>query len=167
MSMAFRAWRFTTLLLILTALLLPVSGFQMHYVEVNVGSGGDATVQVDYDLTWVEYMGVFLGIANPATELQKALEEYSGAPVNVTAVSAESATFHVDRFARISGDSGKRVFSTPALNFSVAEEKLRSYWFAPFISPDLSPAVTVIRFPDGYAEIFQEESRIPAITHQI
>jgi len=35
-------------------------------------------------------VGAFLGIANPATELRKALEEYSGATVNVTAVSAES-----------------------------------------------------------------------------
>ena len=165
--MAFRAPRCTALLLLLAALLLPVSGFQMNYVEVNVGSGGDATVQVDYHLTWVEYVGAFLGIANPATELRKALEEYSGATVNVTAVSAESAGFRVDRFARISSDNGKRVFSTPALTFSLAEEKLRSYWFAPFISPDLSPEVVVIRFPDGYVEIFRDEASIPAITHQM
>jgi hypothetical protein len=165
--MAFQASRCITLLLLLGALILPAAAFQMNYVEVDVGSGGEATVQVDYDLTWVEYMGVFLGIANPATELRKALEEYSGATVNVTAVSAESAAFHVDRFARISGDNGKRIYSTPALTFSDAENKLQSYWFAPFISPDLSPEVTVIRFPDGYVEIFRDESSIPAISHQI
>ena len=165
--MAFRAPRYTALLLLLAALLLPASAFQMTYVEVNIGVGGDAAVQVDHSLTWVEYVGVFLGIANPATELRKALEEYSGTTVNVTAVSAESAGFHVERFARISTAEGKRVYTTPALTFSDAEQKLQSYWFAPLIHPDLSPEVTVIRFPDGFVEIFRDESRIPSLSHQV
>jgi hypothetical protein len=165
--MASRALRCTALLLFLAALLIPASAFQMTYVDVDVGSEGDAAVHVDYSLTWVEYVGVFLGIANPATELRKALEEYSNTTVDVTAVSAESAGFHVERFARISTAEGKRVYTTPALTFSDAEQKLQSYWFAPFIHPDLSPEVTVIRFPDGYVEIFRDESRIPALSHQI
>jgi len=165
--MAFRAPRCIALLLLLSALLLPVSAFQMGYVEVNVGGQGDAAVQVDYSLTWVEYVGAFLGIGNPARELQKALEEYSGSPVNVTAVSAESAGFYVERFARISTAEGKRVYTTPALTFSDAERKLQSYWFAPLIHPDLSPEVTVIRFPDGYVETFRDESRIPSLSHQV
>jgi hypothetical protein len=165
--MAFRAPRCTALLLLLAALIIPASAFQTTYVEVQVGGGGDAAVQVDYALTWVEYVGAFLGIANPATELGKALEGYSGTTVDVTAVSAESAGFHVERFARISTAEGKRVFTTPALTFSDAEEKLQSYWFAPLISPDLSPEVTVIRFPDGYVEIFRNESRIPPVSHQV
>jgi hypothetical protein len=164
--MAFRAPRWIVLLF-LFALILPVSAFQMTYVEVNVGGEGDAAVQVDYSLTWVEYVGAFVGIANPARELAKALEEYSGTTVNVTAVSAESAGFHVERFARISTADGKRVYTTPALTFSDAERKLQSYWFAPLISPDLSPELTVIRFPDGYVETFQDEASIPSLSHQV
>jgi len=165
--MASVAPRWMALLVLLPALLLPVSAFQMGYVEVNVGGQGDAAVQVDYTLTWVEYVGVFLGIANPARELQKALSEYSGTTVNVTAVSAESAGFQVEQFARISTTEGRLVYTTPALTFSDAERKLQSYWFAPLISPDLSPEVTVIRFPDGYVETFQNESRIPSLSHLV
>ncbi|MDD1653792.1 MAG: hypothetical protein LUQ64_04525 [Methanomicrobiales archaeon] len=165
--MAFRARRCIALILLLALLLLPASAFQMTYVEVNVGGEGDAAVHVDYSLTWVEYMGAFLGIANPATELRKALEEYSGTNVTVTAVSAESAGFHVERFARISTEGGKRTYRTPALTLSDAEEKLRSYWFAPLVSPDLSPEMTVIRFPDGYVELFRDEARIPALAHTV
>ena len=39
---------------------------------------------------------------------------------------------------------------TPALSFQGAEAVLNQYWFAPLISPDFSPDVTRVVFPDQY-----------------
>jgi hypothetical protein len=55
--------------------------------------------------------------------------------------------------------------TTPALSFGEAEKILNQYWFARFITPDFSPELTTVRFPDGYRETFSNQISIPAIVH--
>ena len=61
--------------------------------------------------------------------------------------------------------NGTVTLKTPSLSFEAAQKVLESYWFAPLISPDFSPTVTKVQFPDGYEETFSDAISIPAITH--
>jgi hypothetical protein len=44
---------------------------------------------------------------------------------------------------------------------------LNNYWFASFVTPDFSPGLTTITFPDGYKELFNDRLTIPSVTHRI
>jgi hypothetical protein len=57
--------------------------------------------------------------------------------------------------------------TTPTLSFGEAEKILNQYWFARVITPDFSPEVTTVRFPDGYTEAFSNQISIPAIVHTL
>jgi hypothetical protein len=57
--------------------------------------------------------------------------------------------------------------NTPALSFKNAEKVLNKYWFARFISPDFSPEVTRVSFPDGFSELFFNKDQIPSVRHII
>ena len=48
-----------------------------------------------------------------------------------------------------------------------AEKALKKYWFAPLISPDFSPEITRVSFPDGYNEEFYNTDTIPSIRHTV
>jgi len=70
-------------------------------------------------------------------------------------------------FASKEEHDGAVIRTTPALSFVEAEKVLNQYWFARFISPDFSPEVTTVRFPDGYQKTFSNQISIPAIIHTI
>jgi hypothetical protein len=44
---------------------------------------------------------------------------------------------------------------------------VNQYWFAPLVSPDFSPVVTMIVFPDGYREKFYNVISIPSVTRRV
>ena len=57
--------------------------------------------------------------------------------------------------------------TTPSQSFERAEKVLKNCWFAPLISPDLSPTVTTITFPNGYREQYYDQISIPSVSHTI
>jgi len=44
---------------------------------------------------------------------------------------------------------------------------LNSYWFAPLVQADFSPAVTTVTFPDGSVETLENISEIPAVSRAV
>jgi hypothetical protein len=107
----------------------------------------------------------FARIGDPGAELKKALESNFHLPVVVTGADGSRSQFYVRGFATREVHDGVTIMKTPALSFKEAEAVLKQYWFAPFISPDFSPGVTRVVFPDRYAETFYEQDQIPGISH--
>jgi hypothetical protein len=154
-------------LLALAFMISPAGAFSAHSLQIDVAANGDANVTFDYSLSWLETIAVFFKIAQPEQELKGALEDVSGKPVSVVSVESNSAVFSVIGFAAVTETESGKVYTTPGMDFTAAEEKLKSYWFAPLISADFSPDVTSILFPDGYEETFYDQSFVPFQSHEV
>lgn len=155
------------LLLIIFIVSCPVSAFTAKSLDITVHDSLDAAITFEYELTWFENVAVFSRMVDPAAELAKALRSEFKKTVDVTGVSGNQARFLVDGYATRSGKDDLVTLSTPPLSFTRADRALQQYWFAPLISPDFSPAVTRITFPDGYYEEFYNLESIPAVRHSI
>ena len=145
----------------------PVHAFTAKTLDITVQENTDAVIVFDYGLSWFENIAVFMRIADPGTELKKALESSYGKPVFVAKSDGSESRFVVQGFASKEERGGKVTLITPALSFVDAEEILNRYWFAPLISPDFSPAVTRVNFPDDYTEEFYNQISIPARRHTL
>ena len=106
-------------------------------------------------------------IADPAEELQKAIDERTDQEVEVLDATSSSASFLVPGYITPVSSSEGMTYTTPSIDFSKAEEILKGYWFASLITIDLSPETTTITFPDGYSESFTNEIEIPSVTHTV
>jgi hypothetical protein len=62
---------------------LPAQAFTLKTMTITLGQNGDAQADLQYQLSPLEESAVFLHIANPATELQNALNENLNIPVMV------------------------------------------------------------------------------------
>jgi hypothetical protein len=145
----------------------PVQAFTAKNLDITVQDTADAIITFDYDLTWYEHAAVFMRIADPGRELRTALETSYGKPVVVTRADGGTTRLVVKGFASQQESEGMRTMTTPALSFGEAEKILDQYWFARFITPDFSPEITTVRFPDGYAETFSNQISIPALVHTL
>jgi hypothetical protein len=145
----------------------PAQAFTAKNLDVVVKEDMSAIITFDYELSWVENIAVFMRIADPGAELKKALESNYKKPVTVTVADGGRSQFMVEGFASVQERNGTVLMRTPALSFVEAEKVLNQYWFAPFITPDFSPEVTTVRFPDGYVEDFSNQISIPAIEHTL
>jgi hypothetical protein len=154
-------------LIVLACAVMPASAFTMKSLSITVAGNGDAQVDINYDLSFIEQSAVFFRIADPATELQSAFNSASSHPVTVTQVTSSSAQILIPSFASVTTTGGVSTLTTPSLSFERAQKILSSYWFAPLISPDLTPAATTITFPDGYAATFDNQITIPSVTHAV
>jgi hypothetical protein len=153
------------LILVLILVACPAQAFTAKNLDISIQSNTDATVTFSYDLTWYENIVVFSRIVDPTTELTRALESQFGKNVEVYSVSGNRAQFLVENFASRSVNNGEVSLSTPPLPFRNAQKVLDRYWFAQFVTPDFSPEVTRISFPDGYSEVFYNQDQIPSVSH--
>ena len=154
-------------LMVMACAVMPASAFTMKSLSITVAGNGDAQVDLNYNLNFVEQSAVFLRLADPAAELQSAFNSGSSKPVTVTQVTSSSAHIDVPSFASVSATGGATTLTTPTLSFERAQKVLNSYWFAPLISPDFAPAVTTITFPDGYVADYYHQISIPSVSHQV
>jgi hypothetical protein len=157
----------SVIILILWSCTIPVQAFTAKNLDVAVQGSGDAIITFDYELSWFENIAVFMHIADPAIELQKALESNFNKPVEVIRADGGESQFKVQDYATVKEKGGITTLKTPGLSFVEAQKVLEQYWFAPLVSPDFSPEVTRIRFPDGYVEIFANQISIPPVTHTL
>ena len=155
------------LVLVLLSAAPPVQAFTAKNLDIAVQDSGDAIITFDYDLTWYEHAAVFMRIADPGRELKTALESSYGKPVMVTKADGGTSRLVVKGFASKQEHDNTVIMTTPALSFGEAEKILNQYWFARFITPDFSPEVTTVRFPDGYTEAFSNQISIPALDHTL
>ena len=146
---------------------MPAQAFTAKTLTITLNGNGDAQVDMQYDLTFVEQAAIFFHVANPASELQNALQENLNEPVTVVRADDSSAEVIISSFAQVTQSGGITTMTTPAFSFSHAEEVMKQYWFAPLISPDLTPQMTTITFPDGYQATFNDLISIPSVSHTV
>ena len=153
------------LLIICIVLVSPAGAFTAKNLDIAIQENRDATIIFSYELSWFENAAVFSKIADPGTELARALKNQFNKDVTIIAVSGNQAQFRIEDFAYESRKDGGRYLVTPSLSFRNAEQALKKYWFAPLISPDFSPEVTRVSFPDGYTAVFNNQDQIPSVRH--
>jgi hypothetical protein len=167
MIMGMRWISLLCILLLAGCIATPAAAFTADSLDMTIQANGDTEMSFHYTLSWIEHIAVFLRIADPADELKNALEGNSDKTVDVTGVTSDSASFLVYEFTTVRETPESVIYTTPQINFTEAETILQEYWFAPLITTDLSPAVTTVTFPDGYAERFENRIEIPHVTHEI
>ncbi|KDE55606.1 hypothetical protein [Methanoculleus sp. MH98A] len=154
-------------LLVLAVTVAPAGAFTTDNLLIAVDEDGSGEITINYTLSWIETIAVFFKIADPERELKFALEDALGVPVTVASAESDVAVFSVQEFAEIENTDGGRVYSTPGLDFTAAQEVIDGYWFASLVETDLSPGLTVVRFPDGHEETFSDQSAIPPLSHTV
>ena len=154
-------------LVICACAVMPAQAFASKSLTIILNENGDAEIDMQYELTFVEQSAVFLRITNPAEELKKAFDSNSGQPVTVTKATSSSSTVIVPAFATIHKGNDKYTIVTPAVSFVKAQDVVNSYWFAPLVSPDFSPEITTVVFPDGFRSTFENVLSIPPISRPI
>ena len=146
---------------------MPVQAFTMKSLTITLAPDGDAEIDMQYDLSFIEQSAVFFRIADPAAELKKAFETKADQPVTVTKATSSSSVVIVPAFASVTEENNQTWMKSPTVSFERAQKILNSYWFAPLISPDFSPAITTVVFPDGYRETWHDLISIPSVSHPI
>jgi len=152
---------------ILAFAVMPAQAMTAKSLTINLDANGAAHVDFQYELTFAEQAAVFINIANPGEELKKALENNSGKEVTVVKADSSSAEVIIPSFAEIRQSNGIKTMITPGFSFANAENVLKQYWFAALISPDLSPDVTIITFPDGYQTTYNNQISVPSVSHTV
>jgi hypothetical protein len=146
---------------------MPAQAFVAKSLTITLAPNGDAQIDMQYDLSLLEQSAVFLRIADPSAELKKAFDSHSEEPVTVTRATSSSATVIVPSFATVHEGKGKYTLVTPVVSFAKAQAVMNSYWFAPLVSPDFSPAVSTVVFPDGYQATFNDVISLPPISRPV
>jgi hypothetical protein len=152
---------------ILASLVMPASAFTMKSLDITVGQNGDAIIDAQYDLSFIEQSAVYFQLADPSQQLQSAFNSKNSAPVTVTSVSSGSAEIIVPAYASVKSTRDGTTYTTPTLSFERAKTALQGYWFAPLVSLDFSNGLTTVTFPDGYAPQFYGQISIPSVSHTI
>jgi hypothetical protein len=146
---------------------MPAQAFVAKSLTITLASDGDAQIDMQYELSFLEQSAVFLRIADPAAELKKAFDSHTEEPVTVTKATSSSATVIVPAFATVHEGKGKYTLVTPIVSFARAEAVMKNYWFAPLVSPDFSPDVSTVIFPDGYRATFHDVISLPPISRPV
>jgi len=143
----------------------PVQAFTAKSLTITLAPDGDATLDMQYDLSLIEESAVFFRIADPAAELKNAFDTHSSSPVIVPSATDTSAEVIIPGFADVARSGPETRMTTPGLSFARAQEVMDGYWFAPLVSPDFSPAVTTVIFPDGHRDTYSDALTIPSVNH--
>ncbi|MGA2935372.1 MAG: hypothetical protein ABSD81_09490 [Methanomicrobiales archaeon] len=162
-----KRFRLVSLLLVLVILAsTPAAALHARYLDIVVDRGGDATVTFEYTLSFIEQALAFFGAVNPDRDLERIFAAATGGGrVETLMASDQATTFAVKGFAVVTLDSRGITYDTYPLNLSWGQAGYESSILAPLLSPDFSPDVTVIRFPDAYSVTFHDLLLIPNVTH--
>ena len=104
---------------------MPAQAFTAKTLTITLNGNGDAQVDMQYDLTFVEQAAIFFHVANPASELQNALQENLNEPVTVVRADDSSAEVIISSFAQVTQSGGITTMATPAFSFAHAEEVMK------------------------------------------
>ncbi|MBN1194526.1 MAG: hypothetical protein JXA08_04160 [Methanomicrobiaceae archaeon] len=159
--------RFITLCIAAILLISPASAFTADTFTIEIADSGDADMTFEYSLSWIEYIAVYLQITDPTEELTTALSKYSEKPAQVISTSDNALKIQVFGFAKSVATESGIAYTTPTVSFTEAQQILDEYWFAPLLNPDFSPAISTVRFPEGYEAVYTNQLEIPGITHEV
>jgi hypothetical protein len=146
---------------------MPAQAFTSKDLTIRLSQNGDAQVHLQYELSWPEQVAVFFRIADPAGELKNGLESELNKPVTVLQVTSSSADVIIPAFAYASQPGDSPALVTPSFSFTHVQEAVNRYWFAKFISPNFTPQVTTIIFPDGFSATYYNKVTIPTVAHRL
>jgi hypothetical protein len=152
---------------LLALAVMPAQALTAKALTVNVDAAGTAQVNFQYDLSFAERAAIFFNVANPAQQLENALESNLNAPVTVTRADSSSADVTIPSFATVSQANGTETIITPAFSFVNAQDKIRQQWWAGINAVNMAPGVTTITFPDGYQAVYYNQISFPSVTHRI
>lgn len=147
--------------------ILPAEALTMKALTVNLEENGDAQVDLRYDLSLPEQGAVMFQITDLRGTLERDLQENLNRPVSVRNAGMDSADMTIAGFASVSKKDGTTVMTMPGFSLANAEGVMKQYWYAPLTSPDFSPEVTAITFPDGYTEYYYNQISFPTITRTL
>jgi hypothetical protein len=153
---------------VLALIVVPGSAFTAKKLVIAVQENGDANINFDYQLTWPENIAYSI-IPGKEQIVQSALRsKFPSNEVDSIRVATDSTDLTVKGFAAMSTSAdypGTTVYRTPAVSFMMARDLLDNYpWIARLITPDFSPEVTIVEFPDGQQYTYLDASEILAIT---
>jgi len=146
---------------------MPVQAFTAKSLTITLAPNGDAELNMQYELSFFEQSAVFFQIADPAEELKKAFDTHSEEPVTVLETTSTSAIIDVPGFATVRNGGATSTIITPQVSFEKAQQVMDGYWFAPLVSPDFSPGVTMVRFPDGHRDVYYDALTLPSVSHAL
>jgi hypothetical protein len=146
---------------------MPAQAFTAKTLYITLNGNGDAQMDMQYDLSFAEQVAIFVHAVNPMSELQNVLQENFNGPITVVRADTSSAEVDIPSFATVTQSGGATTMTTPALSFAQAQQIMQQYWFASLISPDLTPQVTTITFPDGYQATYNNQISLPSVSHTL
>lgn len=155
------------ILILVLCLASPAHALSLEKLEIVVLENGDAMISMWYQLSVPEYAAISLNVTDPAAELKKAVENNLGRPVDVIVFRDGFAQLNVQKFAEVRTQGRTITLVTQQISFARAEAAIKGKWYTAISSPDLSPQVTQIIFPDGYVETFNNQITIPPVTHTL
>nr|WP_320161384.1 hypothetical protein [uncultured Methanoregula sp.] len=162
-----RVYLLLVCLCLLALAVMPAQAFTAKSLTVTLAPNGDARINMQYELSFLEESAVFFRMADPAAEVKKAFDSNTNRPVTVNSVTSSSADIVVPSFAGVTQKNGAMTMTSPSISFARAQEILKNYWFAPLISADFAPRLTTVAFPDGYQATFNNTITIPSVTHTL
>jgi len=151
----------------LAAATMPVQAFTAKSLTITLAPDGDATLDMHYELSFIEESAVFLKMADPAEELKNAFDTHSSSPVTVPSATDTTARVLIPGFADLTRSGSNIMMTTPSLSFARAQDVVNSYWFAPLVSPDFSPGITTVIFPDGHRDTYYDVLTVPSVSHPL
>jgi hypothetical protein len=160
---------FLVAILVLALISMPASAFTAQKVVITVNNEGDANINFNYQLTWMESF-VYSFIPNKEQIVTSALESrFPSKEVDNIQVSRTSTDLIVRKFAKVTTSGGITTYKTPAVSFTMAQTLLNNYpRIARAITPDFSPEETIVRFPgSGDTYTYIGVDRIPKITYTV
>lgn len=146
---------------------LPAEALTMKTLTINLEDDGDAQVDLRYDLSLPEQGAVMFQITDLRGTLERDLQQNLNRPVSVRSAGMDSANITITGLASVSTREGATVMAMPGFSLGNAENVMKQYWYAPLTSPDFSPEVTAITFPDGYTEYYYDQIHFPTITRTL
>jgi hypothetical protein len=154
-------------LCVLAFTVVPAQAFAAKDLTIKISQNGDARIHMQYELSWPEQVAVFFRIADPAAELKNGLQNELHKPVTVHGVTSSSADVIIPSFAYVSQRGDSPALVTPSFTFARVQEAVNRYWFAKFLSPNFTPEMTTIIFPDGFRATFKDRVTIPTVAHRL
>jgi hypothetical protein len=143
----------------------PAAAFHARCLEIVIDHDGDATVTFEYTLSLPEQFLAYLGAIHPDRDLGRILGAATGGKVETLPSGRGAALFSVKRFAVVGEDAAVTTYRTPTLNLGWGQAGYESSILAPFLEPDFSPDVTIIRFPDAFSVTLRDLLVIPNLSH--
>jgi hypothetical protein len=139
--------------------IIPTQAFSVDRLEYNIDEIGTVYVSADYQLTFLE--SVALRVPTIRDEFTKAINTEYGNDAVVLDLTDTHTEFSIPKWADVKEDG---YIQTPSITFSNVKNRIDSYWFLKPLNIDYTPAITIVRFPNGESFTYTEQMSFPSLS---